>query len=247
MSIMNGELVLITGAVGSIGTAIVETLAREGASLLLLDTKEDEIKSLSARLEKEYGIKAKGYCFDICDYNNHHAFINELERENGSITVLINAAGITNMTTYAEMTVDEYDRMMEINLKAPFFFTREIFFRMKERKAGRIINFSSVAGERGAKYSGPHYSISKAGIISFTKILAKLAEDSGVTINTVSPGLIESEMGRQINAKVYDYDVPMNRKGNPAEVANAVLFLASNHSSYITGQNISVNGGQTMR
>ena len=118
---------------------------------------------------------------------------------------------------------------------------------MKARGRGRIINFGSISGERGGKYSSPHYALSKAGIICFTKMLAKLAEDSGVTVNTVSPGLIESRMAEQTNSTVYPYDVPMNRMGTTDEVASTVLYLASGLSDYVTGQNISVNGGQSMR
>ncbi len=247
MGLMTGERVLITGGAGSIGTAIVRRLAAEGADIFILDYDGAAAEKLAEETAENYGVTVRGFSFDVTDLASHVPMVERLEKEFGPLTVLINAAGITSTVTYLELTPEEYDRMMEINLKGPVFFTREIFLRMKARGKGHIINFGSIAGERGAKYSGPHYSMSKAGIICFTKALAKLAEDSGVTVNTVSPGLIKSRMSDQIGSKVYDYDVPMNRMGTPDEVAGTVLYLASGLSDYITGQNISVNGGQSMR
>ncbi len=247
MSLLEHERVLITGGAGSIGIAVVKGLAQEGAELAILDRDEKAAVKLAKEIKATFGVKAKGYYFDVADLSSHHEITEEVEREFGTITILINCAGITSTTNYEEMTPDEYDHLMDINLRGPFFFTREIFLRMKARGKGRIINFGSISGERGGKYSGPHYSLSKAGMICFTKMLAKWAEDTGVTVNTVSPGLIQSRMSEQVGNKVYNYDVPMNRMGTPEEVAGAVLFLSSRLSDYVTGQNISVNGGQSMR
>ncbi len=247
MSLMKEELVLITGGAGSIGTAIVKKLAAEGADIVILDFDGAAAEKLACEVVEAYGVQAVGKAFDVADLASHHTIIEEIESTYGPITVLINAAGITSTTLYKNLTPEEYDRMMNINLKGPVFFTKELFFRMKERGKGSVINFASIAGERGAKFAGTDYSISKAGVICFTKILAQLAEDSGVRVNTVSPGLIKSRMSEQVGSKVHSYDVPMNRMGTPEEVADTVLYLASDLSKYITGQNIAVNGGQTMR
>jgi len=146
-----------------------------------------------------------------------------------------------------DMTPDEWDRVMDINIRGTFFLTQKVFGLMKGRRGGRIINMGSISGERGARFAGAHYSVSKAGVIMLTRVFALNAADSGVTVNTVSPGIIDTEMTRMLKSVVDPKDVPMDRMGTVGEVARAVVFLASDMASYITGQNISVNGGQSMR
>jgi NAD(P)-dependent dehydrogenase (short-subunit alcohol dehydrogenase family) len=170
-----------------------------------------------------------------------------VESSFGRIDILVNNAGVTSTTRLLEMTPQEWDRIMNINCHGTFFISQAVFARMLDRNSGRIINLGSISGERGAKYAGAHYSVSKAGVIMMTKVFAKYAADSGVTINTVSPGIIATEMTERLGTQINPEDVPMNRMGTHEEVAQAVIFLASDMSGYITGQNISVNGGQSMR
>ena len=245
--LLMGKTAVVTGGAGEMASTIARTLAREGANIILVDLKEDAVKAVAEKMQQECGVKVYGYGYDLCNYSGQDAFIGKLEKECGPVQILVNVAGITNTIPYRDMTEADWDKMMNINLKAPFFFTRELFFRMQERKEGHIVTLGSISGERGAKYAGPHYSISKAGLICFTKVLAKLAGDSGVTVNTVSPGIIASRMTNDLGSQVYSYDVPMDRMGTPQEVADAVLYLVSPLASYVTGQNISVNGGQSMR
>ncbi len=243
---LTGKMALVTGGAGEMATVIAKTLAREGAGIVLVDLSA-RVTALAKEIHQEFGVPAFGYAYDLCNFAGHADFIQQVEQECGEIQILVNVAGITNTVTYRDITEADWDKMMSINLKAPFFFTRELFFRMQERKEGRIVNLGSISGERGAKYAGPHYSISKAGLICFTKVLAKLTGDSGVTVNTVSPGIIASRMTNDLGSQVYSFDVPMDRMGTPQEVADAILYLVSPLATYVTGQNLSVNGGQSMR
>ena len=154
---------------------------------------------------------------------------------------------VTSTTPLPDMTPEEWDFVMDVNCRGTFFLSQAVLMRMLERRRGRIINLGSISGERGAKYAGAHYSVSKAGVIMITKVLAKYAADSGVTVNTISPGIIATEMTQRLGTQVDPNDVPMNRMGTPEEVAQVAVFLASDMASYITGQNISVNGGQSTR
>lgn len=245
--ILQGKQALITGGAGEMASTIAATLAGEGAAIILVDLNGDALEAVAKKLKARFDVAIHTYVHNLCDFGSHAVLIDQMEKECGQIDILVNVAGITNTVTYRDITEAEWDKMMAINLKAPFFFTRELFFRMEARGEGRIVNLGSISGERGAKYAGPHYSISKAGLICFTKVLAKLAGDSGVTVNTVSPGIIASRMTDSLGSQVYAYDVPMDRMGTPQEVADAVLYLVSPLATYVTGQNLSVNGGQSMR
>lgn len=244
---LKGRQALITGGAGEMASTIAATLAAEGAAIVLLDINEKALEAVKADLESRFEVAVHTYVHDLCDFDGLAGLIDTVERECGAIDILVNVAGITNTITYRDITPADWDKMMNINLKSPFFLTRELFFRMEERGFGRIVTLGSISGERGAKYAGPHYSISKAGLICFTKVLAKLAGSNGVTANTVSPGIIASRMTDSLGSQVYSYDVPMDRMGTPQEVADAVLYLVSPLANYVTGQNLSVNGGQSMR
>lgn len=242
-----GKRALVTGGCGNIGKDIVLLFASEGADIVIVDVNEVAGIDLCEKVSKEFGVEVSYYSHNMLDIPGHETFAEKVEREVGSIDILVNCAGVDNTVSLWDMTEEGWDFVMDVNLKGTFFFARPFLKRMIERKTGRMINLGSISGERGAQFSGPHYSISKAGIIMMTKVFAKLAKDSGVTVNTLSPGLIESEMGRSLGLKVNPLDVPMNRFGTTDEVARVALFLASDLSAYMTGQNISVNGGQSMR
>jgi len=244
---LKGKQALITGGAGEMASTIAATLAKQGAAIILVDLNAEALETVKADLVERFGVPVHTYVHNLCDFDGLAEMVDTMERECGAIDILVNVAGITNTITYRDITPADWDKMMSINLKAPFFLTRELFFRMEERGFGRIVTLGSISGERGAKYAGPHYSISKAGLICFTKVLAKLAGDSGVTANTVSPGIIASRMTDSLGSQVYSYDVPMNRLGSPQYVADAVLYLVSPLANYVTGQNLSVNGGQSMR
>lgn len=247
VGLLDHKTAVITGGAGNIGRAISSRLASEGAGIVLIDLNAEALSDAADRLRREYGVRAVCYVHDLRSIAEHDAFASRVEEECGPVDILVNNAGVDNTVSLWDMTEKAWDFVMDINLKGTLFFARPFLRRMIDRGSGRMINLGSISGERGAQFSGPHYSVSKAGIIMMTKVFAKLAAGSGVTVNTVSPGLIESEMGRSLGLKVSPADVPMNRFGTVEEVADAVLFLASPLSSYLTGQNIGVNGGQSMR
>jgi len=243
-----GRNALITGGARGIGAATAVAFAKEGANVIIADINYDGGVELCTKLEADYGVKAKAYKFNARDFASISPFVEQVESEFGPIHILVNNAGISNTTTLEEMTEDAWDLLMDINLKGPFFLTQKVFEKMKERRDGRIVNLASLAGERGAVKSGPHYSMSKAAMIVFTKVLAKRGGEYGITANSVSPGVIETEMSKSLGLSIDTYpDIYLKRLGDPEDVANSILFLVSPLGSYLTGQNISVNGGQTMR
>ena len=238
--------VLITGSARGIGRRTAEEMAKAGANIIVSDIDIDECKETINYL-KQFGTICKAYKLDVSNLEGLKDFVEIIEQEMGAIDVLVNNAGVTSTSQILDLTPDEWDEVMNVNIKGAFFLSQALYARMKVRKKGRIINIGSISGERGAKYAGAHYSISKAAVIMMTKVFAKHAADSGVTVNTVSPGMIATEMSKRLGTQIDPNDVPMNRFGTTDEVAQTIVFLASNNASYITGQNISVNGGQSMR
>lgn len=243
---LKNKNILITGSARGIGRCTAEEMAKEGANIVVSDIDIDECEETVNYL-KQFGTNCKAYRLDVSNLEGLKPFVTIVEQEIGAIDVLVNNAGVTSTSQILDLMPEEWDEIMNINIKGAFFLSQELYSRMRERGKGRIINIGSISGERGAKYAGAHYSISKAAVIMMTKVFAKHAVDSGVTVNTVSPGMISTEMSKRLGTQIDPNDVPMNRFGTTAEVAQAILFLASDKASYITGQNISVNGGQSMR
>ncbi len=246
MALLEGRNAIVTGGAKGIGKAIAQALAGEGANVLIADLDAENARAAADDIRVE-GVKAEGRYLDIGDVDGASAFAAAVEDEFGPADILVNNAGVCRTVSVMDMTPDEWDRVMDINIRGTFFLTQQFFGRMTARGSGRIISLGSISGERGARFAGMHYSVSKAGVIMMTKALALNAADTGVTVNTVSPGIIDTEMTRSINSVVDPKDVPMNRMGTADEVAQAVVFLASDMAAYVTGQNISVNGGQSMR
>jgi NAD(P)-dependent dehydrogenase (short-subunit alcohol dehydrogenase family) len=218
---------------------------KEQANVLIGDINEDAAEQTVREL-REQGMNAQSCRLDVSDVEGHRFLIENLEEAFGPIDILVNNAGITSTTKLLEMTPQEWDFVMSVNVRGAFFLSQAVFERMLSRRYGRIINMGSISGVRGAKYAGAHYSVSKAAVIMMTKVFAKNAVDSGVTVNTISPGIIATDMTLKLGTQIDPNDVPMNRQGKPDEIAAAAVFLASDQSSYITGQNINVNGGQFM-
>jgi 3-oxoacyl-[acyl-carrier protein] reductase len=244
--VLKGKNAFITGAASGIGLGIAAALAEEGANVVVSDIDKEALSDIDRKLAG-LNVKKRFELFDVADFNIFENKVEILETEFGEIDILVNNAGVTSTTVLEEMTPEEWDFIFDVNLKGAFFLSKEFGCRMRKRGYGRIINIGSISGERGAKYAGPHYSISKAGVIMMTKVFAKYFGDSGVTVNTVSPGIISTEMTNRLKTQVDPTDIPLNRMGTIDDVAAVVLFLASDAAGYITGQNISVNGGQSMR
>ncbi len=238
--------VLITGATGGIGASIAYAFARNGYNVALhSNSKIDEAQKSAETLCREFGIKAVSAKADVSKESDVKAMFETLDKTFGKIDVLVNNAGISFVSMLCDTSVDDWDRVMDINLKGAFLCSKEAIKHMVYNKWGRIINISSVWGNSGASCEVA-YSASKAALLGFTKALAKELAPSGITVNAVSPGLIDTSMNAHLSKEdIKDLcdEIPVGRMGLPIEVAHTVLFLASDEASYITAQNITVDGG----
>jgi len=231
-----GKVALVTGAGRGIGLAIAEGLAKRGASLVLFDINEENLAAATEAC-KAYGVPVTGKLLDVSDEDAVRAAVAEAIQEFGQVHILINNAGIYIANDFLTSDSSVWKRSIDINILGTMYPTHAVLPHMIEHGYGRIVNIGSVAGVYGINYF-VDYSMTKGAIISFTKALAKLVTDKGVTVNTVSPGSIDVKGG----AKPMKDHSFMGRAGTPEECANAVVFLASDEASYISGQNYQVDG-----
>ncbi|PWK54297.1 acetoacetyl-CoA reductase [Pleionea mediterranea] len=247
---MSGRVALVTGGTGGIGTAICQTLAKAGYKVAAGYNgggNHDRAKTWQA-MQREQGFEFDISYGDVRDYDACGACIAHVEETLGPVDVLINNAGVTRDTTLKKMSQTEWADVLNANLDSVFNMTRQVINGMIERKFGRIINVSSVNAQKG-QLGQTNYSAAKAGMHGFTKALSQEVARKGITVNTVSPGYIATKMVMEVPEDVRDHiiaDIPVGRLGSPEEVAHAVAFLASDNSGFITGANLSVNGGQHM-
>ena len=240
-----GKNAIVTGGGAGIGKSIVIALAQQGANVAVADISLTAAEQTVQEV-RQLGVKAEAYYCDISKIETHEAFVSQVESDFGCVDILVNNAGISYAVTVLDVTPEMWDRVHSINSRGTFFLSQVVFGRMMQHKKGRIINIASISGDRPADKSDAAYCTSKAGIIMMSKVYAKAARDTDITVNSVSPGVIETELTRRLGSTVDSDKVPMGRMGQPAEVAEAVVFLASDMASYISGQNIRVNGGQFM-
>lgn len=231
-----GKNAIITGAGKGIGKAIAVGMASKGANLVLVDINEENLNNVISEVS-EFGIKAKKVVLDISDENAVRMAVNESISEFGQIHILINNAGIYLGNDFLSVSSDVWKKCIDINILGTMYPTHAVLPHMIEKEYGRIVNIGSVAGEYGISYF-VDYSMTKGAIISFTKALAKLVSDKGVTVNCVSPGSIDVTGG---NNPMEEYSF-IGRAGTPEECANLVIFVASDEASYISGQNYLVDG-----
>ncbi len=245
MKLVQGKTVLITGASRGIGRAIALKYAEQGANVAF--TYLSSVEKGQA-LEKEleaYGIKARGYRSDAADYKAAEELVNSVVTDFGTIDILINNAGITRDTLLMRMTEQQWDEVMNANLKSVFNLTKAVQRPMLKARSGSIINMSSVVGVSG-NAGQTNYAASKAGIIGFTKSVAQELGSRNIRCNAIAPGFIETEMTAALDEKVVQQwreNIPLKRGGTPEDVANLSVFLGSDMSNYITGQCINVCGG----
>ncbi len=245
MKLLQDKVALITGASKGIGRGIALQFAQQGANIAftyLSSVAQGE--ALVAELEA-YGVKAKGYQSDASDNKQAEDLINAVAADFGRIDVLINNAGITKDNLLMRMTEEQWDEVIRINLKSIFNTTKAITKVMMKQRSGSIINITSVVGVKG-NAGQANYAASKAGMIGFTKSVALELGSRGVRCNAIAPGFIETEMTGKLNEDVVKgwlNTIPLRRAGTPDDVANACIFFASDLSSYITGQTLSVCGG----
>jgi acetoacetyl-CoA reductase len=247
---MERKIALVTGGVGGIGTAICKRLAADGhfvvANYAIPGTEVKWQQSMAAAgLNGSSSALAYG---DVSDFDAMGEMVRKIEAEHGPIGILVNCAGITRDSTFRKMTPEHWHAVISTNLDSVFNVTRQVIDGMLERGWGRIINISSVNAVRG-QFGQTNYAAAKAGILGFTKSLAQEVIRKGVTVNAISPGYVQTDMVAAIREDVRQKivsEIPAGRLATPAEVADAVAFLASDGAGYITGTNLAVNGGLHM-
>jgi 3-oxoacyl-[acyl-carrier protein] reductase len=244
MKLLEGKTAVITGASRGIGKAIALRFAQEGCNVAFTDLFEDEnMKATEAEIAA-FGVKAKGFASDASKFENTQQVVDLITEEFGTIDILVNNAGITKDTLLMRMTEEQWDAVINVNLKSVFNFTKAVQKVMLKQKSGSIINMSSVVGVSG-NAGQSNYSASKAGIIGFTKSIAKELGSRGIRSNAIAPGFIITEMTAKIPEdarKAWEASIPLRRGGEPDEVAKVCVFLASDLSSYVSGQVINVCG-----
>jgi 3-oxoacyl-[acyl-carrier protein] reductase len=245
---LRGSVAIITGAGGAIGRATALLFAVEGAAVVLADVRKEGVEEIARGL-KESGGRALPLAADVSDEKDVARIVRSTLEEFGTIDVLVNNAAISMETPILDIQTADWDRVMAVNLRSVFLLSRDAFRVMKTRGKGKIISMASASAKIGGLVVGAHYAASKAGVICFTKSLALQAAPFGINVNAVCPGPTRTPMtdawGEKANAD-FAAKIPLKRYGEPEEIAQAVLFLASDRSRYITGEIIDVNGGLVM-
>jgi 3-oxoacyl-[acyl-carrier protein] reductase len=248
MDLLKGKVAIVTGAARGIGRMIAIRFAQEGAEVAFTDLSRDEnMESLEKELTA-LGVKGKGFVSDASDYEQTHQVVDQIVEEFGKVDVLVNNAGITRDTLLMRMDEEMWDLVIKVNLKSVFNFTKAVQKYMLKARSGSIINMSSVVGVNG-NAGQSNYSASKAGILGFTKSIAKELGARNVRCNAIAPGFIITDMTGKLPDNVKEEwikSIPLKRGGLPEDVADVSLFLASDLSSYMTGQTLQVCGGMSV-
>jgi 3-oxoacyl-[acyl-carrier protein] reductase len=248
MKLLEGKTAVITGASRGIGRAIAVKFAQEGCNIAFTDLAQDENMNNAVSELQSWGVKAKGYASNAASYEDAHAVVDAIVADFGRIDILVNNAGIARDGLMMRMTEQQWDMVINVNLKSAFNFVHAVTPVMMRQRAGSIVNMSSVVGVSG-NAGQANYSASKAGLIGLTKSIAKELGSRGIRSNAIAPGFIITEMTNQLSddvKKAWAETIPMKRGGTPEDVANVCTFLASDLSSYVTGQVVQVCGGMNM-
>lgn len=245
MKLLENKSAIITGATRGIGRGIAIEFAKQGANVAFTySSSVDAAKALEEEL-KALGVAAKGYQSNAANFDAAQELAKDVLKEFGAIDILVNNAGITKDNLLMRISEDDFDKVIEVNLKSVFNLTKAVIRPMMKQRAGSIINMSSVVGLKG-NAGQTNYAASKSGIIGFSKSVALELGSRNIRSNVVAPGFIETEMTEKLDEKVvqgWRDGIPLKRGGKPEDIANACVFLASDMSSYITGQTLSVDGG----
>lgn len=245
MNLLKDKVVLLTGAAKGIGAGCAKAFAKNGASIIfIVDLDIEKAKDTAEEIRSTTKAKCYPIKADISKEEQIKSVFSNVNQKSSRLDILVNCAGICSTTDLFDLDIRQWDLTMNINLRGTFLFCREALRTMKKNHYGRVINFSSVAGQVGGIRTSADYSTSKAGILCLTKTLAKNAAKDGITVNSISPGLIDTDMTKLFETKVDE--IPMGRFGSTEDVADVVLFLASDLSRYVTGACIDVNGGMYM-
>ncbi len=248
MSILKGKVALITGASRGIGEAIAYKFVQNGASVALTGRKAAPLKKVKDTIINNNG-SAELFPFDVSQVEKLDSLFQQVIETFGRLDILVNNAGIYSDTPIEDISPEEWDKVLEINLKATFFCTQKALPYLRNSKGTdnpKIINMGSLAGDIGGILAGANYGASKAGIVCLTKSFAKYLAPEDINVNAVSPGIIDTDMTENYTEDIISR-IPFKRKGTPEEVADTALYLASKMSDYITGLTIPVNGGSFMK
>jgi acetoacetyl-CoA reductase len=243
------RVALVTGGMGGLGEAICQALAKAGLRVVATFSPGNDHSQKWLAAQRSSGYSFAAYQIDVSDFSACASGVTQIVAEIGPIDILINNAGITRDVSLRKMTVDDWQAVVHTNLDSVFNMTKQVVSSMVDRQWGRIVNISSVNGQRGS-FGQTNYSAAKAGIHGFTKSLALEVAKKGITVNTVSPGFLRTPMVTKMPAEILNTkilpDIPIGRLGEPDEVAGLVTYLVSERASFVTGANIAINGGQHM-
>ncbi len=247
-AMMNEQIALVTGASRGIGKAISDKLAEAGATVIGTATTDEGAKAIASRFS-DAGVKGTGMCFNATEQGGADTLMAAIGEQFGPVTILVNNAGITRDNLIMRMKEDDWDAIIDTNLSSVFRLSKLAVKPMVKARGGRIINIASVVGQTG-NAGQSNYAAAKAGMIGFSKSLARELGGRGITVNTIAPGFIESDMTNALSddqkASITS-DIALGRLGSPDDIAEACLFLASDKAGYITGHTLSVNGGMYMQ
>ncbi|MGE5224078.1 MAG: 3-oxoacyl-[acyl-carrier-protein] reductase [Omnitrophica WOR_2 bacterium] len=245
---MEGRVAIVTGGSRGIGRTIAETLAKRGAQIVLADMQIDLAKTTAQEIASTTGCRVTPVYVDVSNHNNAKEMVETAIAEFGHVDILVNNAGVTRDTLIMRMEESDWDLVLNVNLKGVFNCSKAVIRPMMKQRYGRIVNISSVSGLAG-QVGQTNYSASKAGIVGFTKALAREVASRQITVNAVAPGFVPTALTNDLPAELKDNFmklIPLGRWASTQDIANAVAFLASDDASYITGQVLSVDGGMFM-
>jgi 3-oxoacyl-[acyl-carrier protein] reductase len=249
MAELTGKVALVTGAARGIGNAIASTMAREGADVVIFDLcAEEDGAAAAAQIAQQYGVKAVFKRCDVSNFDGVDAAVKEVIKEMGGIDILVNNAGITRDKVLLAMSEQDWDLVLNINLKSMFNTIHACYRNFMKKKAGKIINISSVSGMIG-NAAQANYTAAKGGVIALTKTVARELATRGINCNAIAPGAVETPMTAGMDQDALKgllAAVPMGRMGKPEDIAECAVFLASDKAKYITGEVIRVDGGMAM-
>lgn len=245
---LSGRVVLITGAGGGIGREAARLLAEEGAVIVAADLDQTRAAE-TARVAGDIGVHSLALPMDVTSESSVDAVVKQAQAQFGTIDVLVNAAGIYRIGEIADVSLSDWDQLLDINLKGTYLTCRAVIPRMLERRSGSIVNLASISGRTKSTLATPSYVASKAGVIGLTMALASQCAGRGVRVNAVAPGPVDTDMIRGLPSELHPKligTIPLGRLATAREVAQAIAFLASDAAAFITGETLNVNGGAFM-